>query len=377
MSKHFDLVMWTYNSAGTLPSCLRSLRAAIPEEKICHKIIVDGGSQDSTARIAKEFGWDFHVSNKRGIPYQANLALEKVDTELYASFEHDIVLAKDWLPRMEKLMDDPDVAVAQGMRITKGSKPLEAIDKWMFDRDRIAKWYYSIDNNLYKTDAVKAVGGYPFDCRYSVDGLLRNEVFKHGWKWVVDNSCWSYHLRGSYGSHLRHLVRVFSESNVFWEVATESDRQRVITLFGAPIRGAQIAAETATPSVFLAYPLMRYVKMMAEYFNRENKTVLKISLDDYYKEQLSSLMMQNARPTTGGMCVYCGAKATIERETPWGFGNLNKVFGKVMRFCSEKCVDLTVDYVSHRLYSQMRETETHGVPVSKNNRQLATPKLNI
>jgi len=355
MNRRLDLVMWSYNSSSTLESCLRSIDKAIPDENVCHKIMVDGGSKDRTQETASRFGWDFYRSKQRGIPHQANLALEKVDSDLYASFEHDIILAKDWFPRMMKLIDRPDVAVTQGMRLVKGSKPLEAIERWMFERDRIAKWYYSIDNNLYKTEAIRDVGGYPYDCRYSVDGLLRNNVFKHGLKWLVDNDCWSSHLRTSYSSYLRHLVRVFRESNVLWDVATERQHQRLVTLFGSPIRGAQIAGETNTPSVFIAYPLIRYVKLMAGTFSREYKTTLKIALDEYYKEQLLSIMAQELKEATAGNCVFCGKKAVLERPTPWGFGNLNKVFGSTIRFCSQECIRGTVEYVARSVYREVKD----------------------
>jgi glycosyltransferase involved in cell wall biosynthesis len=347
--------MWSYNSSSTLEGCLRSISEAIPDRNVCHRIMVDGGSKDRTKEIAEKFGWDFYTPKTRGIPHQANLALEKVDTEIYASFEHDIILAKDWFPRMTKLIGGPNVAVAQGMRLTRGSKPLEAIDRWMFERDRIAKWYYSIDNNLYRTELIREVGGYPYDCRYSVDGLLRDKVFKHGMKWLVDNDCWSSHLRTSYGSYLRHLVRVFRESNVLWDVATERQHQKLVTLFGSPIRGAQIAGETKTPSVFIAYPLMRYVKLMASTFSREYKTTMRIALDEYYKEQLTAIMSQEVTATTTGNCVFCGKRATIERPTPWGFGNLNKVFGNTIRFCSQDCVRGTVDYIARSVYREARD----------------------
>ncbi len=38
----------------------------------------------------------------------------KVDTSLYAIFEHDILLSPTWLPKMERVVAKPDVAVVQG-----------------------------------------------------------------------------------------------------------------------------------------------------------------------------------------------------------------------------------------------------------------------
>ncbi len=352
-----DLVMWTYNSSAILRDCLQSIERAIPKDNICHKIMVDGGSRDNTENIATELGWDFHTS-KKGIPNQANYALGKVDTELFASFEHDILLARDWFPRMMKAIREAGVAVAQGIRLNTGSRSLEAIDRWMYDRARIAVWYYSLDNNLCRTESIKKVGGYPFDCRYSVDGLLRNNVFRNGEKWLVDRGCISQHLRPGMTSHLKHLVRVFSESNVLWEVVPERRYQKMITLLGGPIRGAQIAGETHTPSVFVAYPLMRYVKLVAAAFS-EQQTVLRVSMDDYYRKELKNVLMDGLEEKNSGACIFCGKPASLQRETPWGFGNLIRRFGPVMRFCSVECINHTAAFISQDLYSDMSKDPQH------------------
>jgi hypothetical protein len=58
-------------------------------------------------------------AEKVGIPYQANQALERVTTEIFASFEHDIVLDSKWFEAVLKHMQsDPKIAVAQGVRVT-------------------------------------------------------------------------------------------------------------------------------------------------------------------------------------------------------------------------------------------------------------------
>src|SRR5437899_12115453 len=86
-----DLVMWTYNSASTLDRCLSSIDTSIPQDSVCHKIAVDGGSKDRTPDILRDHSWSM-VQSKRGISIQANKALSLVDTKNYANFEHDIMI---------------------------------------------------------------------------------------------------------------------------------------------------------------------------------------------------------------------------------------------------------------------------------------------
>lgn len=94
--KKIDLVMWTLNSEKTLAVALSSINVAIPDRYVNQKIIVDGNSEYDTKEIGKAFGWQVITTNDRGIGKQANIALDLVETEVFASFEHDIILNPSW-----------------------------------------------------------------------------------------------------------------------------------------------------------------------------------------------------------------------------------------------------------------------------------------
>ncbi len=255
--KELDLVMWTYNSQATLEESLSSIDRAIPHDRICHRIMVDGHSSDSTEKIARRHGWEFYET-RPGIPLQANFGLKLVDTDNFASFEHDIVLSPSWLSRIEKLLGADDVVVAQGVRLSKGVPSLEALDRWSYSRQRL---FYSLDNTLYKTEAIRDLGGYPLDCPMTADGLLRRKVLSQGLRWVTDTGCISWHLRSSFPDYLRHVVRHFQRTNFFWESEqTSSLAAKLLRIFfTSPVVGARIASKSHTPSLLLDYPLLRYV----------------------------------------------------------------------------------------------------------------------
>src|SRR2546427_8753917 len=149
--------MWTLNSARTLEKSLSSIAEAIPENSICHKIMVDGGSKDNTVELGIRFGWEVLRSDS-GIWRQANYALNRVDSEFYASFEHDILLANNWLPRVENAVTRENVAVAQGIRLFTGSGTLAAMDRWNFEDHTRSAPYASLDNNLCNTEVIRRVG---------------------------------------------------------------------------------------------------------------------------------------------------------------------------------------------------------------------------
>ena len=91
----FDLVMWTKNSAKFLPVVLRRIEQVVPKRVIENKIIVDDHSTDNTVEVAEKFGWKVYPNVGNGFFDAVDTALSYVSTELFISFEHDIILAKD------------------------------------------------------------------------------------------------------------------------------------------------------------------------------------------------------------------------------------------------------------------------------------------
>lgn len=239
---------------------MSSIERALPENRICHRIMVDGGSSDTTEKVARRHGWDFYVTSP-GIPVQANFGLGLVDTETYASFEHDIVLTPNWLSRIERLLSPCDVAVAQGIRLSKGVPSLEALDRWSHS---LGRRFYSIDNDMYKTDVIRKLGGYPLDCPMSADGFLRRKVLANGMRWVTDTGCISWHLRSSFPDYLRHIIRQIQRANFLWEseALLPLTARRLRILLTSPVISARIAGKSHTPSLVFEYPLLRYVVLV-------------------------------------------------------------------------------------------------------------------
>src|SRR5207253_5171332 len=112
----------TLNGEATITRCLDSIEKAVPSSAVCHRYLIDGGSVDATRDIAEKFGWTVAIARKRGIPFQANQALELVDTPLFGSFEQDVGLNSAWFSTlMHRLVSQPEVAVVQGLRAATGS----------------------------------------------------------------------------------------------------------------------------------------------------------------------------------------------------------------------------------------------------------------
>ena len=265
--------MWTLNGESTLLRCLKSIAGAVPESEVCHRHLIDAGSTDATGDIARKFGWSVITARRRGIPWQANQALELVDTDVFASFEQDIDVNKIWYRTlMPKLSSDPSVAVVQGIRTASGSKYLEAIEGYGVRHGSLPPWVYSIDNNLYRTGAVRSVGGFPIEFPINTDGALRNNLYQRHWRWKVYDDVVSRHLRDSFPRYLKHIVLQTAARRVLWETYPEYPTSSKLSRFlVTPITAARMASESHTPGVFVGYPLLRSVKAISRVIGSVSK----------------------------------------------------------------------------------------------------------
>ena len=253
--------MWTYNSERTLDRCLeeslRSIDRAIPASRVCHRIMVDGGSRDNTVDLGIQHGWEVFRSD-RGIWRQANYALDRVDSEFYASFEHDILLSENWLPRVEEAIGRNNVAVAQGIRLFIGSGTLAAMDRWNYEHHTISAPYASLDNNLCKTEVIRKAGGYVAPCGPAgTDSLLIEAVHRQGYEWVIDERCVSGHMRPGISSYSRHILG--GQQRSMMEYEREYGPRPIARLLFSPIRGAEMAARYHAFTAFAGYPLYRFL----------------------------------------------------------------------------------------------------------------------
>lgn len=260
-----DLVIWTYNSAKTLSKCLASIDRAIPKEYIHCKIAVDGNSQDDTTKILRDYDWR-PVSSSAGIPKQANKALSLVDRPYYASFEHDVVLNQNWFNKLyPRIIGNPRLAVIQGLRVNVGSKLLEALDARYSVERETPVWFYSLDNNLQRTDVIRKAGGYPADDPLSTDGFLLRRLLEMGFDWQIDASIVSAHLKDTFWGQMKQQIRAYATSKILYEsYSPKHDRNRLLGFLGLPLIGGRIAGFAHTPSAFIGYPLMKYTKVLCK-----------------------------------------------------------------------------------------------------------------
>jgi glycosyltransferase involved in cell wall biosynthesis len=262
--KKVDLVMWAKNGATMLTKVLERIDEVIPREVIGKKVFVDDSSVDNSSSIAKNFGWLVFTNEKGGIGAGANLALRQVTNEHFISLEQDVVLAGDWWEKIPKYLMEKDVAVAQGWRISDHSV-IGKIDEYSMERFRGS--LCSIDNTIYKTKIIKALGGFPEHLRYTgVDAHIHQSVLNAGFKWVTDCTILSVHLRkGGLREQIKRYylygidMPILAKEELFIGAGATSGLRRSasIALF-SPFRGLEIAIKKRCPQAVYYYPFIRF-----------------------------------------------------------------------------------------------------------------------
>jgi glycosyltransferase involved in cell wall biosynthesis len=253
MHKKIDLLLWSLNGEKTLPLCLSSIRRAIPNKFVNRRIVVDGGSEDKTVEIATRYGWEV-VSSDRGIARQANVGLGMVETDVFATFEQDILLCPEWFYCVRDWIEGSKVAVVNGARFSK-NKVLRSIEECSLRRG--VGNNISLDNNLLKTDVIRELGGFNEHFKSSVDRDLRDRVELHGFKWVFCDWVVSDHLKFSFVENVKHCYTIVDDYPEDMGLLGNVGR----LAFG-PFRGLDVACKFGCPSAVFLYPYMRLYKLL-------------------------------------------------------------------------------------------------------------------
>ncbi len=220
--------------------------------------LLDDHSVDDTRDIGRRFGWEIYENPEWGVASGANEALRHVESPFFITFEQDILLARDWWDKIPKYMENPKVAIAQGVRVAT-VESFRQLRKYTFSRKDVI--LASLDNNIMRTKAMLELGGFPRDCPLCVDGYLWKKVLAYNYEWVVDTEVVSDHIRMGILQNVKKDLR--RQSLCTCPKATGlSKKFKMLELFAfSPIRGLQMTLKTKHPQLFLLYPFLRFIDL--------------------------------------------------------------------------------------------------------------------
>lgn len=116
MPARLSFVIPAYNEEALIARCLGSIRREVPAADI---LVVDNGSTDNTAAVARFLGATIISEARKGITRARQAGLEAVDTSWVAFIDADNELPPGWYGELAPSLEQDDVVAISGPPIYK------------------------------------------------------------------------------------------------------------------------------------------------------------------------------------------------------------------------------------------------------------------
>lgn len=179
-----SVIIPAYNEEKYLPRTLASLKKL--DRKPDEIIVVDGGSTDSTAKVARAHGATVITVAHRGIGFARDKGLQKATCDLVAFTDADTVVPHDWLTKIEETLSrQMVVGVFGGFRVPDGwwvyRGYVNYFQPWL---NQMYYWfglYMAPGQNMaFNRKIGLAVGGFPEDFKIAEDIEMVTRLKKAG-----------------------------------------------------------------------------------------------------------------------------------------------------------------------------------------------------
>jgi lipopolysaccharide/colanic/teichoic acid biosynthesis glycosyltransferase/GT2 family glycosyltransferase len=171
-----SVIIPAYNAASSLGACLQALQQQSDPSLLHEVIVVDNGSTDETATIARQYGATLLHEGKRGAAAARNKGIRHATGELIAFTDADCVPTAVWLNEITApLRHNPHLAGCKGTYLTQQT----AITA------RLVQQEYEDKYDRLPTDKpIDFIDTY--SCAYRREVLLANDGFDEGVFYVED-----------------------------------------------------------------------------------------------------------------------------------------------------------------------------------------------
>ncbi len=170
MTMEISVVVPVYNGARTLDACLEALRVqAFPADQY-EVIVVDDGSEDESAAIARSFGYRVLEQDHAGEPAARNLGVRESEAKWIAFTDADCIPTRNWLYHLllrvgQEGLDTPVMGAAGQMIGLPSNSPaaryteMSGSLKTELHLKHPVFPYAPLGNSMYNRNCLLAVGG--------------------------------------------------------------------------------------------------------------------------------------------------------------------------------------------------------------------------
>jgi cellulose synthase/poly-beta-1,6-N-acetylglucosamine synthase-like glycosyltransferase len=222
-SPRYSVIVPAYNAVDVLGACLRALLDQSVPQSQYEIIVVDDGSVDATARLARGFGIQVLQQSHSGPAAARNLGAKSARGRLLLFTDADCVPIRTWITAIAgPLEDDEGVAGAKGVYRTlqRGVIPRLAQVEFEEKYARLAN-AQSIDfvdtaSAAFRRDAFWQAGGFDqcFEQASNEDTQLSFQLAALGWRLAFAPEAVVHHLHSE--SLRRYLQRKWRHG--YWRV---------------------------------------------------------------------------------------------------------------------------------------------------------------
>lgn len=178
-----SVIIPSLNEKKSIRACLDALKAQT--HKNVEIIVVDSGSEDGTAEVAKEYGRVISM-DKLGPGAARNLGAKEASGGVVAFTDVDTIVPEDWVEQIAKHFEDPELIALGGIM-----EPLEGGTKDSIAYALMYPTTYRLlsllglfqspgPNCAFRRDAFLSVGGFDESVSFLEDVMLSYKIAKKG-----------------------------------------------------------------------------------------------------------------------------------------------------------------------------------------------------
>ncbi|MCR9268421.1 MAG: TIGR04283 family arsenosugar biosynthesis glycosyltransferase [Hyphomonadaceae bacterium] len=162
MPAPLSIIIPAYNSEAVLPLCLASLMPGLEAGLIREVIVVDGGSEDQTRRLADGAGATVISSPEKGRAAQMRHGFEQARGDWLLFLHADTALSRDWAERAKAhIVERKDKAAAFTLAYRSDHPMAKVVARRANWRARTLGLPYGDQGLLISRKLYNAIGGYP------------------------------------------------------------------------------------------------------------------------------------------------------------------------------------------------------------------------